>query len=117
MLFVLFLLLTTFSEQEDKKWERLSISYVLGSLFFTFFLASQSLSFKDSHKIEKDELSISELYLLVNQSITNKDYERAITHLHTIENRLRKQALPGSSDEHLDSVKAKIKHVEELEYL
>ena len=117
MLFVLFLLLTTFSEQEAKKRERLAISYWLGGLFFTFFLASQSLSFKDSHDLEKADLSIPELNLLVSQSITNKDYERAIMHLHTIEKRLQsKQELPGNSDEHLDSIRAKIKQVEDLEY-
>lgn len=91
-----FLIAAAFSNDVGKRSEFYSITGIgfLALLVFMIFgglasgLIESNVNEREKMTLEKERLTTSELNILAEQALQNKDFERAIMHLKTIESRL-----------------------------
>jgi len=102
-----FLIAAAFTSEINKRGEFYTVAGIgFGVFIVVLFLGSLVSGAIDSPTIEKQKVTISELNILAERAIQNKDYERAVMHLRTIESRV------SNDDVRLKLVKEKIKQIE-----
>ena len=124
-----FLVAAAFSDKNDKRSE----FYVVAAIAAVVFLLSVFFSSDNFKPVKPPEdgigLSVTELNLLSDHALQNKDFERAIMYLQTIKNRLQNNdalpfgQLPGSEPsgdngdkEQLEVIKEKINKIKSQEF-
>jgi hypothetical protein len=102
-----FLMAAAFSTDINKRGEFYAVASI-GFIVFIFILIFGGMfSFlPESPVIEKQKVTISELNTLTERALQNRDFERAIMHLRTIESRL------SGDDVRLKLIKEKIRQIE-----
>jgi len=105
-----FLMAAAFSSDIAKRSEFYGVAGI-GFLVFIIVLFFGGLisGSVDNPSMEKQRISISELNILADQAIQNKDFERALMHMHTIESRI------NGTDPRLKTIKEKIQRIQLLE--
>ena len=102
-----FLIAAAFSTDGTKRGEFYGVAGI-GFFVFIFVLIVGLVASNtgESPYVEKQRLTITELNVLVDQALQNKDFERALMHLRTIEERVR------GDDERTKVVKERMRQIE-----